>query len=221
MPLIAPETLAEGALRALEHAFRLADDAFLLLERQRWSSAVVLAVFAREELGRYLILAQHARQAAGGGRITVRMIRKSYEDHEAKLRRGFTATTIRLSPEDSAALTAAMNNPALEDSRRLRNRLDQAHEAKGRRQHHDAHELRLRALYVELSPDGKLILPSSVTQKDARIAVRDVAGDCANTAARFWNDADLQTLIAAAKLVPSFAMPLALVGAQAGSDDPS
>src|SRR6266545_1787647 len=119
--------LAEGALRALEHALALVDDAFALFELQRWSSAAVLSVFAREELGRYAILGQQARRIAGGAQVTVAKVRALCADHEDKLRRGFTGTTVQLSPEDSAAFVTAMDQPTSPAFMRLRERLDRAH----------------------------------------------------------------------------------------------
>jgi len=205
-----PEVLAEGALRALEQAFRLADDAFLLLEKERWPTAVVLALFAREELGRYALLAEVFRDARTGKAVSASDIAKRCEDHLEKMRRGFVTTTIRVPETEAASWEAFFNNPGTPESKTFRERLDRMHHAKARRQHDDAHKMRLRALYIELSSSGTWVLPSDVSKEDAEVEVRGAAADCANTVARFWSEGDVQALLKAAGISPSFTMPLAI-----------
>jgi AbiV family abortive infection protein len=205
-----PEVLAEGALRALEQAFRLADDAFLLFEKERWPTAVVLALFAREELGRYDLLAEAVRDTKAGKSVSASSIAKRCEDHVEKLRRGYVTTTIRLAETDAASWEAFFKDPGTPESKTFRERLDRMHQAKAKRQHEDAHKMRLRALYVELSPSGKWVLPSDVSREDAEVEVRAAAADCANTVARFWSESPVLPLLRAAGISPSFKMPLAI-----------
>ncbi len=170
----------------------------------------MLAVFAREELGRYALLAEAARSAQAGKSVRSSEIRKRCEDHLEKLRRGFVTTTIRLGEQDATSWERFFKNPDTPESKGFRERLDQMHQAKGKRQHDDAHKLRMRALYVELSPSGKWVLPSDASKDDAELEVRAAAADCANTVARFWSEAEVQTLLKSVGIVPSFRMPLAL-----------
>jgi AbiV family abortive infection protein len=207
---ITPALFAEGALRAIEQAFRLADDAFVLLQKDRWPTSVVLALFAREELGRYSLLADATREALDGKSITASTIAKRCEDHLEKLRRGFVGTTVRLNEADSSALDAFFANPEAPENAGFRERLDRMHAAMGRRQHQDAHKRRLRALYVELSPSGGWDTPSAVTKEEAEQEVWTAAADCANTVARFWGNSDIHPLLASLGIKPTFTRPLAL-----------
>ena len=60
------DDLLEGAFHALVHAGALIKDALLLLQSGRFSSAFVLAVFGREEIGRHRIFLHESTRLAGG-----------------------------------------------------------------------------------------------------------------------------------------------------------
>jgi AbiV family abortive infection protein len=48
--------LLKGAVYALEQAGHLLHDAYLLFLRERYASSIVLAVFSKEEMGRFELL---------------------------------------------------------------------------------------------------------------------------------------------------------------------
>jgi AbiV family abortive infection protein len=71
---VTPEYLLEGATYALEQCGLLLRDANLLYRNGSYSSAVALALFAREELGRYRILLGLRKQVLRGERFTIKEI---------------------------------------------------------------------------------------------------------------------------------------------------
>jgi AbiV family abortive infection protein len=85
-PTLSAEDLLHGALYALEHAGSLLTDAVTLWQTGRFSSALVLGVFAHEELGRFRILVQERAEALKTGVRDLKQVRKACSDHVAKLR---------------------------------------------------------------------------------------------------------------------------------------
>jgi AbiV family abortive infection protein len=71
MSAVTPEYLVRGYALALEQCGRLLLDACALYERGSFANAVVLAAFAREELGRSQILLDLWRE---GWPVTVKQI---------------------------------------------------------------------------------------------------------------------------------------------------
>ena len=85
-PSVSPKYLLEGAAYALEQCGLLLRDANLLYQNGSYASAVALAAFAREELGRWIILRKLRTEVLGGRRLTIKDIQDACGDHESKQR---------------------------------------------------------------------------------------------------------------------------------------
>jgi hypothetical protein len=93
---VTPEYLLEGAAYALEQCGLLLRDANLLYQSGSYASAVALALFAREELGRYRILLDLRKQVLGGDHLTIQKIEKRCRDHERKQEAGMLSFVMRV-----------------------------------------------------------------------------------------------------------------------------
>jgi AbiV family abortive infection protein len=92
---VSTEFLLEGAAKALEQCGLLLSDANILYTKNSFATAVVLAAFAREELGRYTILLGFWRKAFNGQETyTKDKIIEACNDHVSKQRAGMLSTTV-------------------------------------------------------------------------------------------------------------------------------
>jgi AbiV family abortive infection protein len=98
---ITPQYLLEGYSYALEQCGLLLRDANTLYRSGSYASTVVLAAFAREELGRSMILIGLWRNALQGRNFTIKEIRKSCDDHATKQREGMLSTVMRIESGES------------------------------------------------------------------------------------------------------------------------
>jgi hypothetical protein len=71
---VSPRYLLEGAVYALEQCGLLLRDANVLYRNGSYSSAVAVALFAQEELGRWSILLDLRRKVLDGDNVTVKDI---------------------------------------------------------------------------------------------------------------------------------------------------
>jgi AbiV family abortive infection protein len=84
---MSPENLLKGAFYELEQCRLLLRDANILYPNRRYASTVILAAFAREELGRYNILLDLWRRARAGEAVPVDRIRKACDNYVTKQKR--------------------------------------------------------------------------------------------------------------------------------------
>jgi AbiV family abortive infection protein len=87
--------LLRGAVFALEQCGLLLRDSHILYSNRSYASAVALAAFAREELGRYRILRELWKRTVAGEGFTVKQIRDLCDDHVEKQREGMLSTVQR------------------------------------------------------------------------------------------------------------------------------
>ncbi|MBY0563869.1 MAG: AbiV family abortive infection protein [Hyphomonadaceae bacterium] len=149
--------LFEGAIRAVVHSAHLAKDALMLFQGGRHSSAYVLSVMAREELGRANYLSKEAADLAPGGTLTmdlIKKLRKKLGDHKFKLERGQSITQMQLPPalkeKMERAHASADEATLLECFAQIRALDDEARKAAPS----DIHGRRMFAQYVDLQPTG-------------------------------------------------------------------
>ncbi|MFN8062708.1 MAG: AbiV family abortive infection protein [Vicinamibacterales bacterium] len=175
------KAVTEGAVRALANSVSQLEAAASLFEQGRDAPALVLAVSGREELGRFVLLYKKAASMLDDQVVDPRQLRKSLDDHEAKLRAGQTSYPVWLKPDllDSWRDAIATNDTA--ELTRLQPQLDAAKDAVRRREPQDAHQRRLRAQYVDPQPDGSWSDPSLVSADDSRVAIMTTAAGIANT----------------------------------------
>ncbi len=93
--------LLRGAVFALEQCGLLLRDSHILYSNRSYASAVALAAFAREELGRYRILRELWKRTVAGEGFTVKQIRDLCDDHVEKQREGMLSTVQRTDNEPS------------------------------------------------------------------------------------------------------------------------
>jgi AbiV family abortive infection protein len=94
MSAVTPQYLLEGYAYALEQCGLLLRDANILYQSGSSANTVVLAAFAREELGRSEILLDLWKQVLGGKNFTTEYIRKRCDDHETKQRAGMLSVVL-------------------------------------------------------------------------------------------------------------------------------
>jgi HEPN superfamily AbiV-like protein len=85
---VSPRYLLEGAAHALEQCGLLLRDANLLYRSSSYASAVALAAFAQEELGRWKMLHDLRRKVLGGDSVTIKEIQTRCGDHVRKQEAG-------------------------------------------------------------------------------------------------------------------------------------
>ena len=170
--------LLQGAVFAAEQASRLLYDALALDHQGRYSSAMALAVFSREEVGRASILLDCRKQALSSGSVSEHKVKRACDDHVGKLRRGQLTNMMALTPEQSKLLKEIPTFPETDKDREFFEQLQRISQARQKRKPHDTHQRRLRALYVELVAEtGKWNRPCTLSQEECKSILFDVAND--------------------------------------------
>jgi AbiV family abortive infection protein len=177
---VSADDLLHGAGYAVEQAGRLLHDAVGLWKADRYSSAVVLAVFSREEAGRSEIYVAQRREALHGGSISIEELAKLCSDHVVKLRRGSSGTTLLWGAEQAATFQPLFGDRKSAGFRKARGRTDDLIKRMAKRDPDDTHAKRCRALYVEPSETiSGWNRPSETSREDSRLLLEDVANDYA------------------------------------------
>jgi AbiV family abortive infection protein len=148
--------LLQGAVFALEQCGLLLRDARIFCEAGSYASAVVLAAFAREELGRYRILRSLRQRTVAGESFSVKQISKRCEDHVEKQRNGMFSVVQRIdSTNGLGQLLQARSRAAPEGPKwqNLTEKIDKITEPQ-KRTPGDRHGRRMKALYAEPLESG-------------------------------------------------------------------
>jgi len=184
--------LIVGSLHCAVHASHLMIDAAALYRAGRASSSFLLAVTAREELGKHYILLQQAHLAGHGTTVDVAAvqsaIRPSRAPHQTKLAAGQSTFHISapLPKETFAERQARYKEMRKVDADAL-------------------HQERMAAQYVDLEDDGTWSLPVSLRDEVAYQLMLTVACEVADPLRWVLEDAEANAL--ATSLEP--AMPSA------------
>ena len=173
------EALLKGAWYALEQSGVLLDNAVTLFDAGDWSTAVGLAMFGREELGRHHILRDFAAEATTRS-VSVGEVQAKCADHTEKQANAVNSHVFK-PPRDSALGKAIMvglheppSSPAAIAARQL---IDSAVEAQRRRLPHERHERRMRAFYVDVTDLGEWERPVMLSREEAREIVEHAVND--------------------------------------------
>ena len=169
------DDLLHGAFYALEQAGRLLHDVVVLWGNERYSSAVVLAVFAREEIGRFKLLVREREEAIAAGPRDVGAVRKLCSDHLSKLRAAPGGVTLRF--DASAPELKGWSDPSHANFERAQAILDRRMAAKRENTPRRSHANRLAALYVDFDEDKVWNRPGTMTAVDAGLFLQEVAND--------------------------------------------
>lgn len=183
---ISPQYLVKGAAYALEQCGLLLIDTVSLANQKSYSSAVVLAAFAREELGRSRILIDFFDQIVQNNKeVTIEEINKACKDHIEKQKWGQLSTSLRF-PNDSQAGKLALRRMELlrlgqhqsEEYKELENKMTEIMERVRKHTPNDRHKTRIQALYVEPDQSGLIWnIPKNVTSEFAFNFVADASSD--------------------------------------------
>lgn len=188
-----PQYLLEGASLALEQCGLLLRDANLLYRNRAYSSAVVLAAFAREELGRSTILLEMRREALAGKHFAVADIKKHCVDHPEKQKKGMLSTTIA---DRNLIQLISQNTPQSEEWRGANANLESLIERERRVTPHRRHKSRMSALYVQPESATVWNRPANISIDFAheflRGAVNDYSGRYHDRYISFPNDSVLK-----------------------------
>jgi AbiV family abortive infection protein len=175
------DSIALGACYAIDHAQTLLEDAAALYSHKRASGAFHLAVMAREELGRFNLLADRYHKLSAGEFLDAKKLAQSLQPHKVKLLAGQSTVPVPMTTEQLAEWSAAIRRndeqtiSAISKDVRLRAQKLKPHQAA------ELHQRRLKAQYVDLDPQtGRWSQPSSVSMLDASMLIRTVVAEIAN-----------------------------------------
>jgi AbiV family abortive infection protein len=178
---VSERTLVEGHWYAMEQAGRLVTAAVRTFDNGDFATALALAMFAREELGRSRILLELSTQVRAGAVIAVAKVREETKDHLEKQKRGYLSHVIRAQrgdPFDRLFLQEAQAPLGTPAWRKIRHAIDRRIARWAQAIPKRRHTERLEALYLELGDDGKSwSRPINWDQQHAREAVHDAAND--------------------------------------------
>jgi AbiV family abortive infection protein len=180
---VTPQYLLEGAVYALEQCGLLLRDANILYRSGSYANTLVLAAFAREELGRYRILSDMRSEALGGKDFTIEEIRKSCDDHVTKQRAGMLSTVIT-APDKESGLGKLLwermtTHPQSAEGKKADAELASISDKKRKRVPSERHDARTSALYVEPVSGNKWNRPADTPRSSAQEFLRDAVNDYA------------------------------------------
>ena len=181
--MISETVLLEGSWYALEQAGRLLHAAVGVYDRGDPGTALALAMFGREEVGRSRILRTLADEVACGASLSSKNVTDRCNDHVKKQRAGAAGTTLRVAPpsELSKALqvqtSSATKSPVWKAARDV---ISAAVASKAKRDPQYRHDMREKALYVDLDSNSKIwSRPCTIAPTAAREHIEDAVGDYA------------------------------------------
>lgn len=175
------DILLKGAWFSLEQCGHLLRNAVTLHAGKAYASSVALALLAREELGRYRILIELWRKAAGGAAVTVDEVRASCDDHEVKQREAQLSITYRAEGSGRFAellRTRIQARPGTPEFRNADEQLKHLDEIKLKRTPGDRHSTRMKALYVDINDRGTdWNRPAAIPEGEATSCLLDAVND--------------------------------------------
>jgi AbiV family abortive infection protein len=205
---LSEQDLLRGAWYALEQAGRLVRGSVVLFDSGDRSTAVGVAMLAREELGRSRILRSLGKGAnEKAAPILVAEVEAALQDHAAKQRAAAWSVTLT-APHGTPLnelMWASMREPPSSDVwRQDEQSIETAAAAKRKRLPADRHQLRMRAFYVDLSPDGTWKRPVDIGHDEALAAVNETSNDYAQERDRLRDEvieADCPEMASARRLM--------------------
>jgi AbiV family abortive infection protein len=178
--MVTPKYLLQGSAYALEQCGLLLRDANLLYRSGSYASAVALAVFAQEELGRYSILLDLRKKALGGERVTIKDIQDRCWDHVRKQEAGMMSFVMRVVTDPALAKlldTYLSAKPGSEERETAREQLELDQQTT-KRIPLERHQQRMSALYVDpVAPDRWNRPTNEISQITAHAYLQDAAND--------------------------------------------
>lgn len=181
--VVSTQFLLQGAIYAFQHSGIFLRDAAALYRSGAYSNAVTLALFGREELGRYRLLCDFRRQVVRGERVTLKKIAKKCGDHIAKQRAATLSVVQRGTADDAVGkllLAYRKGDLRSKDYQKAERALDKLTKRQWANTPRERHEARLRSQYVEPDESGTAWrLPQAMTQQEAQEVLSDAVNDYA------------------------------------------
>ena len=175
------EDLAVGACYAMAHAVNVLEDAAILYSQKRASSSFHLAVMAREELGRFNLLAERHYGLPANECVDATELARHLEPHKIKLLAGQSVVPVPMTPEELKAWQAAIERNDETASSAISQQIRTSAAKLKPHQAAALHQRRLKAQYVDLDPQtGQWSRPSEVSMADASTLIRTVMAEIAN-----------------------------------------
>ena len=179
--MVSEQTLLHGSWYALEQAGRLIRSALTLFRNGDPGTAVAVAMFGREELGRSRILRKLAQQTKAGKKLSAAEVRKLCEDHVKKQAAAALSTNLRFNaPSQLAEAARARFENELHSQawQHANDTINAAIDAKRKKDPHSRHQARVRGLYVDLDPAGTAwTRPAALDAAAAQLELEDAFGD--------------------------------------------
>lgn len=181
---VAAPVLVEGIWYSLAQCGRLLSDAVTLYKVGSEQTAVGLAMLGREELGKYrLLLAQWRESEKTGVCPTVEEVQDACAEHVEKQRKAvlsWSFTAEAGSRLDIAIRTQMKHKPQDSEYQQAEQVLQTAIKAGLKRAPEDRHNVRLRALYVDLDDSGlSWKRPDLISPEVAKKLLNDAVNDYA------------------------------------------
>ncbi len=159
MHTLTAEDLLHGAFYAAEQGGLLLRDAIHMWWQGRYSTAVALAVFAREEIGRHrILLEQRDKTKDAGPHLTAKDVCELCRDHREKIGRAITGVFYEYDPHNDPELKGQPEEKvdAIISARMAK----KAEDLPG-----DTHKARFAALYVDVNKNGTWNRPCHLDAK--------------------------------------------------------
>jgi AbiV family abortive infection protein len=151
--MVTAQSLIRGAVYSLQQCGSLLCDARLLYENGSYATAVAVAVFAREELGRWNLLLALRKRVLEGKSLTVEKVKKACDNHVDKQKAGLGGLALRGNNRAGVGKLAQSRMEAPSGSME-RNEADQQfdkiYQRALKRAPDERHGLRMKALYVDI-----------------------------------------------------------------------
>jgi AbiV family abortive infection protein len=185
-----------GAVLSLEHATRLIIDAACLFSQRSYSTAFVLTVFAREELGRANLLWARYSKMSDSEFVASEELKDQLENHLARLDAGQMTTHVQLTQKEIEMLSTSASSVG---SEKYNSAFSEIRRRTKRVRKHDPgnlHQRRLKAQYVDIRSDGTWSRPvEEATKTDAKNLGLTVSSEVIGTILQMKESEDIQVVV--------------------------
>jgi AbiV family abortive infection protein len=183
---VSPRYLLEGAVYALEQCGLLLRDANVLYRNGSYSSAVAVALFAREELGRYRILLELRKKVVDGDHLTIEEVQNHCRSHVTKQEAGMLSFLMKV--DTDTALGGVLDTyltvkEGSEEWKTAREQLEQARQTVPV----ERHNRRMSALYIDAVTPDRWNRPTEISLITAHVYLQDAANDYSGQWDRYTN----------------------------------
>jgi AbiV family abortive infection protein len=177
---VTPQYILQGSVYALQQCGLLLRGASILYRNGAHANAVVLTLFAQEELGQSHLLDDLWRKASAGDTLTMEQIRDACKDHVAKQEAGMVSLTMRADNNSGLGkiLKATHTNPPQSpEGQKARSELKKIDNQKIKRTPGDRHAKRMAALYVDPVTETRWNVPNETSASEAETLLQDAIND--------------------------------------------